>query len=267
MPKRSTDTIRKEGEVLENDSDFGLNSETGEQEETPASSSEENTEDNDPSQEGDTTEAPAVNTPDETNVDFHKHPAWKEREALWHKREQDWQEKMSTLEKSVQELAAARKETPANSPAPQWFRGVYGDDEEAWKDYQSHQRSIIETAKREVVEEQRRAAQEVTQRQKQWEDYSNRQMDSLEGEGNKFDRTELKALVEKYSPIDANGNADYRKGLEIYNLTQSAKPKPSIAAKKKAADIDSTDSDAEPSSKEYVTSEDLRGRDIMDWRY
>lgn len=172
-------------------------------------------------------------------------------------------EERNRLRRELEEAREAkqnqRQEEPkAPSSKPAWFAKYFGDDDEAWQGFQQMTASAKTEAKAEAVAELKREQQETTQQADRWNSWVNEQVNTLEEEGESFDRNALFKLMEEYRPTDDEGNLDFRRGLEILNL-KDAKPS-NIEAKRKAGSLANGPKKtvAEPSKKNVVTPNDIR---------
>lgn len=194
--------------------------------------------------------AEADNTQSESKIPFHQHPRWIEREN-------ELKELRSFKDKAEPVLSSLTAQPTQTAPIPTWFKGIYGEDQAAWADYQSYHRSEREQIKAETIAElQAKAAKEqetVTAAQKQMDDA----LASLEAEGKKFDRNELIKVVSDYKPIDDAGNWDFKKAYEILELQRKANSQKSTARKELAASTTS-ESKGEPIQDDAWTPDRLK---------
>jgi flagellar motility protein MotE (MotC chaperone) len=138
------ETTMSQGDVPVNVMDIISGEETATE-----SAAETNTEDTNPSQEGDTTvETTEDNTPGEENVPFHEHPRWKEvmeKNQNFEKQNEELkdlvkknEERYSSLEKA---LTAVTSKKDGNGLDPEYIK-LMGDDEAA-KDYYQYMQKLI----------------------------------------------------------------------------------------------------------------------------
>lgn len=245
------ETVLNIGNEQENDTPDSSPEETNSEEETPSHQGEE--------------ETPAVesNTDDENTIPFHKHPAWLERK-------QQWDEKMAQKDREIQELReavgrVAEAPTPQSDVViPEWFKGIYGDDQNAWNSYQADRVSERERIKQELLAEQTAQLRAKEEQVRRWEDYQNTSINRLRDEGKDFDRNELMDVMYKFRPTDEQGNFDFSKGYEILSSIKAAKHNPEKSKARKEI-VDMTPS--KPSldtKKDYATAEDFRGKSLYD---
>ena len=214
------------------------------------------------------TQAPAVegaNTQTEENLPFHKHPRWKQM-----------YEENKTLKQTVESLNAFKTEVEPlvktlqpQQPIPEWFKNTYGDSPEIWKQYQTYDKVAREQIKSELLSEIKAEEDKKTQETQKWNDWVAESLTALEDEGLKFNRNELQKFMVDWQkeygtlPINAEGNIDFRKSLE---LMEKVKPKvdteATLEAKKKIAAKVSSTSGSETKNKKVMTL----GQIPTDWR-
>lgn len=216
-----------------------------------------------------------INTPDEENLPFHKHPRWIEREnELKELREFKEQAapRLSEIEQHV------KSQTIEKSDIPEWFQELYGDNQKAWEKYAEHSKQEREQMKRELVADQQRQQEEAKQEEQKWEKWvsegvknvgekhkvdliSNNDKDA-NGNPTNFLRNELIQTMLTYRPSDDNNNFDFEKGYQILVATKGIeKPDPARSqARKQLADTTTKSSKSEKNSKDYMTPSDLRGK-------
>lgn len=115
-----------------------------------------------------------------------------------------------------------------------------------------------EEAKREALKEMESKQTEAQENAKRANDWVEEQITSLKDSGEDFDRNALFKTMEKYRPTDAEGNLDFKAGLELLRLSQPD-GKEKVQAKRKLADsLNSRPGKTEPTSRGYKTSADLR---------
>lgn len=243
----------------------GLNTVATEtQVETPASSpTEKQTNEGAPSPEG--AAATTANTQDDNNIPFHKHPRWIEREKeLKELREfrSNYAPKIDQLTEVIarsQEQATA-KETP---PIPKWFKGMYGEDQEAWSDYLQNQEGLRAQIKAEIIQDQIAKAQQEQAEKAKWSEWVENSIQSLVDEGEKFEVAELQRIALEYLPTDMEGNIDFRKALSIYKELQRVKETTQAVqstARKQIGDMTTGKSKAEKPISQFQTPSSLRNK-------
>lgn len=253
-------------------------------EETPAESLAENKpQDPSPSSEGEKPEEKSVpkegaedpkdNSHDATNqVPFNKHPRWlemlEERNAL--------REQLAALAERVEKVQSTVSETksPEIEAIPKWFTEIYGDNVDAWKDYQSHLDSELQkrqaNLQAQAEAKQRQEASEAD-RWSKWVEDSVQKIEvkhSVELPKGSSERNEFMAYVLKVKPTDDEGNIDlltawneYSEKKELMKLRDLQKSE----ARKDVASISSPSaSKNEPPKEDFVTLSQLRRRSFQD---
>lgn len=231
--------------------------------ESPTENSEEQTA---PTVEG-AKEPEAPNTTQEEDVPFHKNPRWKKIYAENKELKstvQAMNEKLSKLDEIESRLQSMDKKPEG---IPSWFGS---DDPAVWESYKDDQARMFakhrEEAKAEVVEGEKRRQAEADK----WKDWVKTSVDEVaEENGLDFDRdpsarNELMAVMDKYSPIDGQGNLDFRKGYELLQLSKGSAVREKAKAKKAAASIAESAPSAEKPQKDYMTGADFSGKSLRD---
>lgn len=170
----------------------------------------------------------------EESLPFHKHPRWKqqleENKAL---RQQ--LEELQTFRQQVEPLIP---QAPAPSePLPKWWVDLYGETPEAYQVYLSHEKekeeALIEKAAQRIKSEEQRKIDEANNYNKWIES----EMSAMESEGLKFNRNELNKFLVDFQaeygtlPLTANGQIDFRKGLQMFQ--KFTPPKTDVTEAKK----------------------------------
>ena len=164
-------------------------------------------------------------------------------------------ERLEKLEKGNQ---PTQTKTPTTKPA--WFAKYFGDDEEAWQGFQQMTASAKEEAKAEAIADIKREQESERNSSSKWDKWVNEQVESLEEQGETFERNALLKVMDQYRPTDDEGNLDFHKGLELLRLKGD---KPSqVEAKRKAAAMTATPMKGSEPSKRNVVSR----ADILKWR-
>lgn len=167
-------------------------------------------------------------------------------------------EKRELLERLERLEKGTKDPSKPSTTKPAWFAKYFGDDEEAWQGFQQMTASAKEEAKAEAIAELKREQETSSKELQHWERVNNERMDELEEEGETFDRNALVKLLVQRPIYDAEGNLDFRTGLEILKMKGG---KPSNIADKRAAGAKATGtarSSSEPKKKDGLTSEDIR---------
>jgi hypothetical protein len=167
-------------------------------------------------------------------------------------------EREELIEKLGSKEPADRQDIKATSTAqkPAWFAKYFGDDQEAWDGFQQMSRAAKEEAKREALAEFQEQSRSSEEQSKRWQSWVGEQVQTLEEEGETFDKNALFKVMDEYRPTDDEGNLDFRKGLELLRLKT---PQKDMGDRKKLADkLNGKGSGSEPRKREgVVTPKDL----------
>lgn len=175
-----------------------------------------------------------------------------ERNRLREEREQ--------LLKDQADFYKAKSETPAKKgeEMPEVLKRYFGDDREIYEWFQGLSKTAKEEAKKEAIAEYEAKQTQAQETQKQANQWVEEQVSTLKETEGDFDRNALFKILDKYKPTDAEGNLDFKAGLEILRLQQPDTKEKSAARRKLADSLNSKTGKAEPSSKGYVTSAQLK---------
>ena len=179
---------------------------------TPSDSATEKNEDGTP-------KADAGKKDEDPNLPFHQHPRWLERETEWKTRFNDAEARhQEDLRKIREEISS--KQTPAEkseTKIPGWFGGT----QEQWDQYQEHQNSLIENAKKGAIEEftklnsvEKKAVDEATQFM-QSEITAIESDKTLNPSGEKIDPNKLLKFVLENDLVDSKGRWNYRAAYKL----------------------------------------------------
>lgn len=201
--------------------------------------------------------APADEVPPPPQTDFHKDPRWSKafKEA---KRIPELENKLAELEGRLAERQSMQQ---APSQIPEWFRGIYGDNQDAWRQYQEYER-----AKEEAIVQRTLEAQETTQAQEaaeveNWRSVYEDEYQELVGEGKNVDKNELFAYAAKYRPTDEEGNISLRLAYEAMAEQQVLKQKfqtEKSTARKQLASSTTSEPKGESQEEDVMTPSKLR---------
>lgn len=195
------------------------------------------------------------NTDDEDNIPFHKHPRWK---AINDKNKQ--------LEADIESLkeASHKGAEPQDKGVnmPDWFKGTFGDDPDAWSKYQNYEGNMREQIKNEILQDHQNQVQAQNDATQRWNDWVETSVQDLKDQGKKFDKNKLLKIAHDYLPTDAQGNIDFNKAYDIYEMQEGNKGEDKVIKKKKEVADKSMSSGGSnaPSEKKLMTTADLRGR-------
>lgn len=235
--------------------------ETTETDNSAESSPEQNQMEQSPSSQGEATQV--ANTENEDNLPFHKHPRFK---ALIEEKNK-LQSTLNELLPLKEEIERLKTQPVANQPArqsiPQWFTSLYGENQDAWSAYQSHSQEERKQMMAEIKEEFKREQQREAQESQKWNNWIEEQLTGLKDEGKQFERNEFLKFMRDYSPVDAHGNYDFKKGFELYELKKQSESIVKNQGRKSIATATmSSRSGVEPKARDYVTPKELREKGL-----
>ena len=243
--------VDEEGEI-EDFQDLDKEKETPS--ESPAEKEPKDEEEKDKPEESDDSKKEGDNTP-EKELPFHEHPRWKARE-----------EELNTLreenEITARELAELKEEVSKKAEpegeVPDWFIELYGDNKTAWRKYEVHEQEKEQAIEAKLLERQEQTRKKNEDETLKWNKWVDDEISKLQEEGKKFDRNKLIKVMLDYSPT-TNNSFDFQKGYKIYEKLETEDPAKSNARKELADATTKTDK-TEKKSKDYMTSNELRGK-------
>lgn len=171
----------------------------------------------------------------------------------------------------VKALIQNSQKTAKSSEIPAAFKKIFGDvDEATWKEWQSlfpaQQEFNVEDLKAQLMGELEKKQAQQSENQKKQIEWVEDQLESLKEEGLKFDRNELLKVLEDYSPTDANGMLDFKKGYQLLELMNKTKPANQRNSARKTLAANTTPQGvAEPASADTVDVSKARSMG-WDWR-
>lgn len=248
-----------------------------EEKDTPADSPpEKKTEEDkpDPST-GDKGEDAPESKPDEPKVfeAFHNHPRWKALQGeLSELRE--FREKALPLLEDLQ-----KKPDEKITEIPEWFAELFGENDVAWKKYQTYSKTERDDLRREIREELHAESAKVSEETKKWDKWVDSEIASLESDpdvqadlkksGISFNRNEVLKTAIDYRPSGEDGNISIKLAFDIWKKmklfgTKPADDKKSADDKKKVAAQTMGKGAGDGERKDYKTSHDLAGKSFRD---
>jgi len=199
---------------------------------------------------------------EEDKIPFHKHPRFKALVEEKNRYKTELDKLREDVESKFSEIKDSHSEIKTD--IPDWFTELYGENETAWKKYQTYDKKTRDDLKAEIkaeFESTRKLQEDSVKKQDSWIDG---QITSLKEDGVQFDKNELMKVMydnsqpgSLYNVFDKDGNLDFKKGIEIMSLLKKKDPEKS-KARKEIAD-DSGSKKVEPTSKQWLTPEDLKG--------
>ena len=189
---------------------------------------------------------------------FHEHPKWQELQTELQTL-RDFREKYEPL--------LARKDEPGagNESIPVWFVTLFGNNEEAYQQYQQHTSEERKQIRSEVLKEIEDRDEKKVVEQKKYDSWLDQGIKTLKEKDTTLNESELLDVVMKYRPTDDAGAISLEKAYDIYKVVKNpvaAKPNPGVSEKKQVAARTMARSGGSGIKKDYVTSHDLQGKDF-----
>ena len=222
---------------------------------TPAESSTETNQSGEAASQG---AAPSI--PDVNEIPLHKHPRWQELQSANEELKRTVQEQSRYLQGIPQYLDQFRQQlTSKDSPAPDWFQELYGNNPLAWQKYSERQSQERQQLRQEVMQDIQRSQQQEQAMGAYWVNWTNNELKKLKDNGAEFDDEELKGVMRQSMPTDSQGNLNYPEAYRILTLQkQAAKQVEVEKARKKIAAATTSPQGGESGGKDYMTSDELR---------
>jgi hypothetical protein len=171
---------------------------------------------------------------------------------------QEREEMLSRLQ--ALESRTARQESPKtdNRPMPAVFASYFGTEaqaQEAWNLLKPLDKDALKAELREELQNERQSEAQEAQK---WDRWVADNIESLRDEGEEFDKNALLKVMDEYGTKDAEGNYDFRKGLELLRRLEATQPNPVEAKRKAGALATATKTGSAPDKKNYVTPSDIK---------
>lgn len=184
------------------------------------------------------------NKTDDDNLPFHKHPRWKRQVRENKELKAQLEDANKKLDQLINAGHADNTQSPT-SPAPEWFKKLYGNDPKHWAEYSKYsnqeKQQFIDDVLKQVDNKLRSVGQQTDEEKEQIKQYLQENFEALEDEGLEFDRRELLEIMNKYKPTDGKGNYDFHAG---YDLLQKLKGANQNADKTKQVEKDNARKEA-----------------------
>ena len=213
---------------------------------------------------------------------FHEHPRWIARDQeLKELREQN--EELMRFQERAEPLLKKVDQIQPKEGIPAEFRALYGEDENAWTNFQAlterqQERLLAKFEDRikpllDTVETVKRKTELDDWAEKEWKSIEDdpqvkSELKRIGKELNADTQSEISQIVSKYLPTDEiTGKISLRKGFELWKELKSAPkvvPNPVVNEKKQIADKTIKKSKGEEGEKDYRTSADFRGKTFAD---
>lgn len=214
-------------------------------------------------------ETPAESLPEKLELPdeslLKKNSAWEEMRIAREEAEAKAQELETRLS------ALEREDSPEKS---EFVKSLVGENEDVEKVWAKEKESLKEEVKRELVQEQLDVQNKAKEQQEYWAKWTNERLSEVEKEfkvdfkTDESKKNELSKIMLEYSPTDEQGNLDYRKGYKILQdlgKVKEAEETQKTQVKKNIADATVSKETSTQKNKDFVTSNDLRGRDWRSW--
>jgi len=154
----------------------------------------------------------------------------------------------------------------------EFVKSLVGENDDVEEKWAKEKISLKEEVKREMVQDQLDAQKKEQEQKEHWIKWTNERLSEVEKEfkvdfkTDESKKNELSKIMLDYSPTDEQGNLDYRKGWKILselNKVKETEKHSSTQVKKNIADATVSKETTVQQNKDFVTSNDIRGKD---WR-
>lgn len=211
---------------------------------------------------------------EEEVIPYHKDPRWiKQRQDLEHERKQreELAEETRKLHEEIDQLRNGKIEQP------QFLTDLVGENEEVAKSFQEYEEQLTDKILRNIQEKSNKEAREKIDFERRNVEWINNSLDNLSAEtGNQMRDAkgeltatgkELLDLISEYPVDDGYGNIDLKKGYSMLvklraqdDLIKTQKQN----VRKDIADKTISNDNNSQTSKDYVSSNDIRNRSWYD---
>lgn len=197
------------------------------------------------------TQPPEDKQPEE-QLPFHEHPRWKKM----YSENRSLKEEIASIKEDMQSFS--QNESQGEEPIPRWFSSILGDDKETWNEFLSWDNQRQQAYRENVLSELESQKTQEAESQKQWDSWLEENIEELKSEGKTFDRNKLLKVMLDFQPIDSEGNYDFRKGIQIYEMMEKSITK-KMDSRKEIADLTSKDDKSGgPTQSKTVSLEEAR---------
>src|SRR3990167_4286460 len=200
-----------------------------------------------------------LNIDDDKQIPFHKHPRFREL-IEENKTLKQQNEEVDKRLKELEQIKIDSKSSP--DPIPEWFKKLYGDDEDVWNTYKTARKQENEEIKNGIIQDLRQAEiskQQIYDQQSKW---VRSNLDKLREEGNVFDENKLLKILVEEKPTDEQGNFNFAAGLRIYKWKyggdKGTNEEKEIKAKKDIANTSMSHGIEATPKPNYFTAKELR---------
>ena len=174
---------------------------------------------------------PSEGNTDEDNLPFHKHPRFKNLI----KENKELKTMLAEINEKLSVNPKGQEADQGNDTIPNWFKSIYGDNQELYKEFSAHsgqqQKEIVAKAVETLREEFTRPQREAEQVQTWIHD----KITELHDDGEEFQEEDLISVMKEYTPFGENGQLDFRKGLKLMRAFATVKSKDTTDKEKSEA--------------------------------
>ena len=211
-----------------------------------------------PSPEGDPSKG---NTPakPETDIPFHEHPRWKEREESWNKRFNEQETRhQDDLRKIREEFGAKREANAEKTEIPSWFGGT----QEQWDQFRAHEDQKLKDAEERAIQRIKGEKEQMSKLEQEATDFFRSELAAIEADkdlnpdGAKIDPNKLLKIAVDNDLVDSKSRWNYRAAFRIYKA-QSPAPV-DTKRRKELAGATTSEAKAETTPKPFKTSNDFK---------
>jgi len=201
------------------------------------------------------------NTPakPDTELPFHEHPRWKEREESWNKRFNEQESRhQDDLKKIREEFGEKRQANADNTEIPSWF----GGSQEQWNQFRAHEDQKLKDAEERAVQRVKGEKEQMSKLEQEATEYFRSELTAIESDKElnpsaaKIDPNKLLKIAVDNDLVDSKGRWNYRAAYRIY---KSEMPAPVDTKKRKElAGATTSETKAETTPKPFKTSNDFK---------
>lgn len=191
----------------------------------------------------------------EDELPFHKHPRFK---ALVDEKNA-YKAKLDELEKFKEETETKLKsiETKPDSDIPEWFVEVFGENPEAYAQYQDQNKTDRDSLKSELLAELKQSSSKADADLVEGQKYIDDQVELIKEKGITFDRNSLMKAMNDEPIFNKDGNLDFITKARMLELESKSDPEKGKIIKRKISE-DGTKSGEEEKPRTYRTPEEMR---------
>lgn len=193
------------------------------------------------------------------NVPWHKDPRW-----------QEWQDERKTLKATVEELLPlkdlASRFQAEPTKIPSWFTRLYGEDQAAWQEYQTWDKSRGDEIKSSAIKEYEAKQKQQADAIADANEHFKTSVAELTAAGETVDSNKLLKFVMDNDLVDSTGKWNYKAGFkfmrDLEKAATAAQTNPITDAKKATSD-QSISTSKEKKGRNYETPQSMRGKSFL----